>query len=176
MPRISKPKLTIHLEKDQNDLLLVLADQRKMSVEDLVVGLIINAARSKDRIVETIESLPLPQGAETNFDSMISKPAFVEAPAALPAKQAEIDPYLKITQQKQQERADKLVGMNGIESSHACIHLTPGGSQHFRASECEGICSHPTQIGRVCFNPSAGAANSCQQFEAKRSHIRHVTG
>jgi hypothetical protein len=49
---------------------------------------------------------------------------------------------------------------------HPCRFLDATTPDHFRAGECQGLCRHPAQSGRICFWV-ANVATQCSYFDPK---------
>jgi hypothetical protein len=177
MAKSNVKKVSAEFSKEDHELMTVLAEQNGISVSEWVQRAVAQSipkdlrARVKDTSIEqkvekymeaaevpAYPSLPLPPEAVAMTEAAFGRPM--------------ADPYADVVQLRLKERALEIKAEGVLTSDpHACIYLSKEGNQHFRPGECEGICKHSSQRGRVCFWPSATARN-CKEFEARREHMR----
>lgn len=155
-----KKKVTIEIAKDQLAIMTLLASQNNMSVEEWAVTALTAAVPKELK----------EKSRDNSVDDLVEQMEEAGAPVKS-TTQAVLDTYLLHVQNKSVEEARR--SQTTHDTSHACIHLSNEANQFFRATECEGTCTHPRNR-RVCTWASQ-VAHNCPYFEAKRHHYRKPT-
>lgn len=170
----TKVKVSTDLPAEDMDLVRVLANEQGISVSEWLRRAVA-AAIPKDLRARTRDT-SLDEKVANFVDQQPSFPTIPLPPEAVALTEAAMnrsqDAYASLVQvRKKSEDEERKVLATQSTAPHACVYLSKETNPFYGPNDHEGTCKAPTQVGRVCFWPSA-AAKSCPQFSPRREHVR----